>query len=141
MKSRISFSRRRLLAVLTGLTASLLPRSAAASGNTYYQGPVTDHFDGTRFLNPGSANKDQGLTDVLKWRLGAHTVAWPDRLPDMAQDRPPTRVKDGDCRVSFVGHATFLVQVDGLNILLDPSGRRVPACFLLWGQNGILRPA
>jgi L-ascorbate metabolism protein UlaG (beta-lactamase superfamily) len=35
-------------------------------------------------------------------------------------DRPPARV-DGDAiRVSFVGHATFLIQGGGLNMLTDP---------------------
>jgi L-ascorbate metabolism protein UlaG (beta-lactamase superfamily) len=131
MMSGFLASRRRLLAGMTGLLTSMLPRSALAGGNAYYQGPASDHFDGTRFLNPGSTNKDQGLADVLKWRLGSHTVAWPDELPSTALDRPPQRVKDGDCRVSFVGHATFLVQIDGLNILLDPvwSSRASPFSF------------
>ncbi|MFW2366065.1 MAG: MBL fold metallo-hydrolase, partial [Desulforhopalus sp.] len=32
----------------------------------------------------------------------------------------PTRVNGGDLRVSYVGHATVLIQTGGLNILTDP---------------------
>jgi len=118
--SRLVPSRRSLIAGIAGLVASGLPRPAAARANGYYQGPVSDHFDGIRFFNPDSPNEDQGLVEVLRWRLGATSIAWPDGLPATPQDRPPTRVKDGDCRVSFVGHASFLIQIEGLNVLLDP---------------------
>ncbi|WP_398480406.1 MBL fold metallo-hydrolase [Tardiphaga sp.] len=124
-------SRRRLLAGLAGLVASALPRTALASQSSYYRGPVSDHFDGVRFFNPGSPNEDQGLIDVLKWRMGSDATDWPDELPRMAPDKPPARVNNGDCRVSFVGHASFLVQIDGVNILLDPvwSQRASPFSF------------
>jgi L-ascorbate metabolism protein UlaG (beta-lactamase superfamily) len=118
--SGFEMTRRRLLGGLSGLLVSMLPRAAWANGNSYYQGPVSDHFDGERFFNPGSPDQDQGLVDVLKWRLSAKTVSWPDKLPRTEPDVPPAHVKDGECRVSFVGHASFLIQIDGLNILLDP---------------------
>ncbi|HTY42080.1 MAG TPA: MBL fold metallo-hydrolase [Thermoanaerobaculia bacterium] len=34
---------------------------------------------------------------------------------------PPKRVEGGDLRVTFVNHSTFLIQVDGLNVLTDPT--------------------
>jgi Beta-lactamase superfamily domain len=36
------------------------------------------------------------------------------------QDRPPARFEGTAWRISYVGHATFLIQTAGLNILLDP---------------------
>jgi L-ascorbate metabolism protein UlaG (beta-lactamase superfamily) len=129
--SRLMPSRRSLIAGIAGSVASGLPRPAAARADGYYQGPVSDHFDGIRFFNPDSPNEDQSLVEVLKWRLGATSIAWPDSLPATPQDRPPMRIKDGDCRVSFVGHASFLIQIEGLNILLDPvwSARASPLKF------------
>jgi hypothetical protein len=36
----------------------------------YYTGPVSDHFNGTTFFNPGKLRED-GFSDFLKWRLTA----------------------------------------------------------------------
>ncbi|MCO5088750.1 MAG: MBL fold metallo-hydrolase, partial [Methylobacteriaceae bacterium] len=46
-------------------------------------------------------------------------------------DRPPQRVEGAKLRVSFVGHATFLIQTAGLNLLVDPvwSERASPYSF------------
>lgn len=33
--------------------------------NSYYDGPPSDHFDGTRFFNPGQPSTDQGLRAIL----------------------------------------------------------------------------
>jgi L-ascorbate metabolism protein UlaG (beta-lactamase superfamily) len=35
-------------------------------------------------------------------------------------DRPPERVKGDTVRLSFVGHASWLIQTSGVNILIDP---------------------
>jgi L-ascorbate metabolism protein UlaG (beta-lactamase superfamily) len=124
-------SRRTFIGAFAALVASVLPSRASAQTNAYYQGPVSDHFDGTRFFNPGSKDEDRGLADVLRWQLGSRATAWPSMLPAILQDRPPARLEESQCRVSFVGHASFLVQVGGLNILLDPvwSERASPLAF------------
>lgn len=58
-------SRRTLIAGLTGIVAGVLPSRVLARTNTYYQGAVSDHYDGTRFFNPGRPDEDPGLLDVL----------------------------------------------------------------------------
>jgi L-ascorbate metabolism protein UlaG (beta-lactamase superfamily) len=45
---------------------------------------------------------------------------WPAWTPSPFADRPPPRVDGGACRISYVGHASFLLQIAGLNMLLDP---------------------
>ncbi len=97
--------------------------------NPYYSGPVSDHFDGTRFFNPDRPRK-MGFADLLRWRFTAKPARWPERFPG-AVDRPPSRVDDGSTRLSFIGHATVLVQTHGLNILTDPhySDRASPLSF------------
>ena len=37
--------------------------------NPYYSGPVSDHFDGTRFFNPGG-EAPRGFADLLRWQFG-----------------------------------------------------------------------
>ena len=112
-----------------GAGAAALVRPARA--NAYYSGPVSDHFDGRVFFNPGG-DPPRGFGDFLKWRFGEPSVAWPEALPSShPSDMPPPRVGGDRLRVSFIGHASFLVQAGGLNILLDPhfSNRASPVGF------------
>ena len=89
----------------------------------YYQGPVSDHFDGDRFFNQYAAPQ-RGRHALLRWffdrRFRRTRAKWPARAPSPYADRPPTRVEGTALRVSYVGHASFLVQTAGLNLLLDP---------------------
>ena len=72
--------------------------------NRYYQGPPSDHFDGTRFFNPGQAPVDRGLGDMLRWKLGGGGAArWPAAVP-VVQVRPAPRVTG--LRITMVGHAS-----------------------------------
>jgi len=85
----------------------------------YYRGPVSDHFDGIRFFNPGKPLNKSFLT-VLRWRLTGNREPWPAFQELSSTDRPPLRVEGDTLRVSFVGHVSTLIQTQGLNILTDP---------------------
>src|SRR5262249_51460300 len=45
---------------------------------------------------------------------------WPAWAPSPYVDRPPARVEGASWRISYVGHASWLIQTGGLNVLLDP---------------------
>ena len=97
-----------------------------------YQGPASDHFDGQRFSNlEPKAHKN--LAAVLKWQLNRPPQApWVEQpLPLAAQAIPP-RVDGEDLRVTYINHATLLIQLQGLNILTDPlwSKRASPLSFI-----------
>lgn len=96
----------------------------------YYSGPVSDHFDGRRFFIPGVKDPKNGW-DVWKWTLTRKPALWPAYVA-VQQTTPPARVEGSKLRVTFVGHATVLVQTEGLNILTDPvySDRVSPLSFL-----------
>ena len=85
--------------------------------NRYYDGPPSDHFDGTRFFNPGQRSTDRGLREIVRWKLAGAAAPWPTSVP-VIPARPEARV-DGLC-VTMVGHASLLIQVVGVNILTDP---------------------
>ncbi len=87
--------------------------------NPYYSGPKSDHFDGRRFFNPGRPPKP-GFLSFLKWHLTSEWEPWPKRVTNTYSDKPPGWVDGERLRVSFVGHATTLIQTQGLNILTDP---------------------
>eukprot|EP01037_Dinobryon_pediforme_P016673 gene16673-16853_t len=104
--------------------------------NPYYSGPKSDHFDGSRFFIPHHPFA-KGLGELLKWRFGraekgAGKAKWPKQTAPVFSDTPPERVAGGQLRVSYIGHASFLIQTQGLNILIDPvwSERASPLSFL-----------
>jgi L-ascorbate metabolism protein UlaG (beta-lactamase superfamily) len=94
--------------------------SGSKTRNRYYSGPPSDHFDGERFFNPGG-EAPHGLGAVLRWKLKGGARKWPQALPSPhSPDRPPERLPPEALRVSFAGHASFLIQIGGLNLLTDP---------------------
>jgi L-ascorbate metabolism protein UlaG (beta-lactamase superfamily) len=106
-------------------------RRGASPTNPYYDGPVSDHFDGVRFFDPhGTAPRRLG--DLLRWRLAGSGVRWPEWAPSPFQDHPPAKVEGARLRISFIGHASFLLQTGGLNLLVDPvwSVRVSPYSFI-----------
>jgi len=125
-------NRRKILTLLglpAAAAATALGYSAAArSRNRYYEGPVTDHFDGVRFFSPGQP-QDKGLTELLRWQLGGGREDWPETYPSPFRDKPPASVEG--LRVTLIGHASLLIQAAGLNILIDPvwSERASPFSF------------
>jgi L-ascorbate metabolism protein UlaG (beta-lactamase superfamily) len=116
----MSLARRPVVPGLTAIAAATGGVGALTRLGRYYKGPVSDHFDGVRFFDPhGSAPKS--FADLLRWQLGKKPVAWPELDPSPYSDVPPPRVDNPrDWRVSYIGHASLLLQVAGLNILLDP---------------------
>lgn len=111
------------------VAAGGLVGSRALAGNRYYQGPVSDHFDGTAFFNPGGT-PPRGFADLLRWQFWENRAPWPASFPSTF---PPARpdASVADMRVTMVGHATLLVQAAGVNILTDPvwSDRVSPFSF------------
>lgn len=85
----------------------------------YYQGPQSDHFDGSRFYNPNEPYEKSAL-DLARWFLTRNIAPWPEFTPIDSHDKPPKRVDGIKLRVSFVGHATVLIQTHNTNILIDP---------------------
>lgn len=97
------------------LSCILLTISACAPR---YKGPITDHFNGKKFFNPGMPERTSG--GVLKWLLHRDKGPWPEQPDAFVGARPATRVEGDSLVLTFVNHSTFLIQTAGLNILTDP---------------------
>ena len=127
----------RRLAKIAGLTAAAAALGVAAErtlvASPRYRGPVTDHFDGERFHNHQSGWQTEG--SFLKWQMTKKPGPWRTWIESQPGPKPETRVDDqsagGRIRVTWVNHATMLVQMDGVNILTDPiwSERCSPVSF------------
>jgi len=95
-----------------------------------YKGPRSDHFDGKRFYNQGTSAQ-QGFFSFLKWVTTRDAPEWHPVQAVGLRHKVPERVESGELRVTFINHATFLIQMDGMNILTDPiwSERTSPVSF------------
>jgi len=72
-----------------------------------------------RFYNYASA-KPKGILDVLRWKMEGGKSKWPKKSPSKFSDIPPRQIKGDKLRLSYVGHASWLIQTGGRNILFDP---------------------
>jgi len=109
------------LVVLLCLAIAIIPEFLDAR---YYRGPVSGHFDGEHFFNPDGADdalSPPGGTGTLLRYVTArdNRPVWPDRVA-VTPTKPPARVEGERMLATWVGHATVLVQTNGLNILTDP---------------------
>jgi L-ascorbate metabolism protein UlaG (beta-lactamase superfamily) len=133
----MNMTRRNVLKGIMGLFSGAAALIGGTSAWMYrmktYDGPVSDHFDGLHFFDPdGSPPKSLG--DLLRWQFGSgrQRADWPEWVPSPYADTPPARVTGKKVRLSFVGHASWLIQVAGLNMLVDPvwSARASPFSFV-----------
>lgn len=89
-------------------------------GYQYYQGEKSDHFDGKCFHNP-NGKFHKSFPTYLKWKFTkGKTPKWPRWIENTFNDIPPKKFDSSDVRVTFVNHATILLQTYKLNIITDP---------------------
>lgn len=113
------------------LLAAVLASATFLIGGTYivdliikapaYKGPKSGHFNSKTFRNLDGI-KARGLIDVLKWALTEDPGHWESVLQEkgIIGEPPDSLVTGDDIKITFINHATFLIQVDGMNILTDP---------------------
>jgi L-ascorbate metabolism protein UlaG (beta-lactamase superfamily) len=104
---------------------------------------VSDHFDGARFFDSESA-APRSRADLLRWMIGSRwdgtRAKWPAWVPSPYADHPPARVDGASWRIGYVGHASWLVQTAGLNLLLDPVWSQRASPFRRFGPKRVNDP-
>ena len=98
---------------------------------------LTDHFDGRRFVNPaGFAGQPSSQVPRM---LREPRTPWPEHVEVPPQVPPP--LEGSAAVVTFVGHATFLIQTPAANILTDPMWSERAGPFNLVGPRRVRQPA
>jgi len=89
-------------------------QTTCASPTTMPAYPLSDHFDGRVFRNPRK-HVDRSWADVLRWKMNARPVPWPESLPLI-----PIEPARGPLAATAVGHASLVVDLGGTVLLTDP---------------------
>jgi L-ascorbate metabolism protein UlaG (beta-lactamase superfamily) len=97
----------------------------------------SDHFDGRRFVNPGGM-AGQPFSAVPRLLLEPRKP-WPAHIDD--PPRRPAGLDGAPAVVTFIGHATFLIQTAAGNILTDPMYSRRAGPLNVLGPRRVRRPA
>ncbi len=125
MRRTIDYVGRGLLWLVVGLCLAvvIVPK---VLDRIYYTGPASAHFDGARFFNPDGEDTaaPPGGTSrsnfLFRYITGSDArPAWPDKVR-VTPVKPEARVEGERMVATWVGHATWLIQTNGLNILTDP---------------------
>ena len=133
-------TRRRLFASAAALAALVGGGfGVRAASARYYEGPISDHFDGTRFFDPHGV-PPKSLADLFRWQISRGRGPWPEHVANERVDTPPQRVDGPRLRIACVGHASFLIQTGGLNILVDPVWSERVSPFPFVGPKRVREP-
>ncbi len=88
-----------------------------------------EHRQGDRFFNPWEEPPTARFKEFMRWRTSRNPWARAKRTPPLAQvldDSAERFLKLPESgRIAWLGHASLLVQIDGLCVLIDPILGRV----------------
>jgi len=101
----------------------------------------SDHNDGKRFFNPTVTDeRSPGFGDLLTFLL-KRGARWPRHVENEETPDVNLALKPNDVALTFVNHATFLIQMPGLTILTDPIWSKRASPVRWAGPKRIRKPA
>jgi N-acyl-phosphatidylethanolamine-hydrolysing phospholipase D len=105
------------------------------------------HLPDGRFTNPwlSAAEQRRGFADLLRWTRERRTRPSAPNPPAGSLPLVPHQVafprgEAGELRITWIGHSSFLVQIGGLNVLLDPVFSRRASPFQFLGPARFVEP-
>lgn len=127
------------------LALSALLAALASSCQSHAQNPDKPHHTADGFRN-NHPHESHGFLDVMKWRWDGLMGRAPER-PDPPVIFPlarndPDFLRENRSRptITWIGHATLLLQIGGLNLLTDPQFSERASPFSWMGPRRITPP-
>lgn len=100
--------------------------------------PLSDHFNGKTFFSRDHV--ERSWRDVWHWRRTSRPAPWPTSVP-LSPQPPPPAPRGDELAITWIGHATFLVQSTQGNFLTDPQFSEVCGPFSRFGPRRVQPPA
>lgn len=114
-----------------------------------WRGTMTDHFNGKRFMNMGWTRQDveqfENDDKTTHYVYGFLRFIFARRINNWQKKKiTPVQVKkyhDGeDFVITYIGHATLLIQIKGINIITDPVYSHRASPFRFIGPERFIEP-
>jgi len=80
---------------------------------------ISDHYDGKKFYNP-THPEDQSFWEIVKFLLTSDKQKWPKSVNNNPHLTLNSDLTQDQVAITFVNHASVLIQIRGMNILTDP---------------------
>lgn len=100
----------------------------------------SDHFDGKRFFNPtlprGFHHSRRSVIKMMR----EPRAPWPAWVENKGVPRLDAPLRDGEIAITFVNHATFLIQTAGATLLTDPMWSERASPLSRVGPRRVRRP-
>ena len=80
---------------------------------------LSDHHDGQKFFNP-NRSEEPGLWKSVKMLTSLRFKKWPDFVENKPVLNLNCELRSDQIAITFINHATVLIQLPELNILTDP---------------------
>src|SRR5690606_39243230 len=102
--------------------------------------PISDHFNGKKFINPTLEEQiSPSFSDVFRMAREGRPK-WPKKVDNIGVPRLNKKLGYDELSVTFVNHATFLIQFSDLNIFIDPVRSKRASPFSWLGPKRVREP-
>lgn len=128
-------------ATLYVLNSSAAQQSLVQSSATH---PKPAHHGVQTYLNPHAAESTKGFFGIIRARLSRDWISYDakrDKVPQTASELLPTNQVSTNATVTWIGHATVLVQHQGVNLLTDPMFSNIASPVSFAGPKRITQPS
>ena len=79
----------------------------------------SSHYDGKQFFNL-NVTPQKNFFDIIKMLSSKEDKKWPKFIPLSIPSFSPVNLQDNEVNLTFINHASFLIQLKNLTILTDP---------------------
>ena len=100
----------------------------------------SDHFDGKRFFNPTLPHGFQHSRRTVIKMMREPRAPWPVWVENKGVPRLDGPLRDGEIAITFVNHATFLIQTRAATLLTDPMWSERASPFRRVGPRRVRHP-